>query len=172
MVAGIPRNNVSTDKDEWQTPPKLFKRLDDEFGIDLDVACTFENCLSRNHYGFTKADDALTKDWNRFMMDNGEDASVFFMNPPYGRGIVKDFVRKAYLETRRYGTAVCLVPFTGSGWFKDYCLHAEEIRIIGRVKYIGYDNEGNLIKNSPTFDSCIVVFTPGYHRPRLEVFEW
>ena len=172
MVAGIPRSNVSTDKDEWQTPPELFKVLDERYHIDLDVACTPENCLSRNHYGFTREENALTHDWNRFLMDNGEDASVFYMNPPYGRGIIKEFVRKAYLETRRCGIAVCLLPFVGSGWFKDYCLHAEEIQIIGRVKYIGKDLEGNAIRNSPTFDSCIVIFTPGYHEVKLSAFRW
>jgi phage N-6-adenine-methyltransferase len=172
MVAGVPRNNVSTAKSEWQTPPKLFKRLDDEFHFDLDIACTRENCLSRNHYGYTKGDDALKQDWNRFMMDNGEEASSFFGNPPYGRGVVEAFVRKAYLETRRVGTAVMLIPFNGSGWFKDYCLHAEEIRIIGRVNFVGYDLEGNLIENSPTFDSCIAIFTPGYHQVKLTAFKW
>jgi phage N-6-adenine-methyltransferase len=172
MVSGIPRNNVSTGKDEWCTPIELYNKLDEEFHFDLDAACTPENCLNRNHYGYGKEEDALKQDWSKFMMDNGEDASVFFLNPPYGRGLIREFVRKAYLESTLGATVVCLLPFSGAKWFTDYCLHAAEIRILGRVKYIGFAADGSLIKNSPTFDSCIVVFRPGYHEAKLSVFRW
>jgi hypothetical protein len=41
-------------------------------------------------------------------------------------------------------------------------MEAQEIRFIeGRVDYIGYDPEGNLIKQSPTFPSCVVIFDLG-----------
>lgn len=172
MVAGIPRSNVSTDKDEWQTPRALYDRLDREFHIDLDVACTRENCLSRNHYGYGKDENALVRRWTHFMMDNGEEASVFFMNPPYGRGIIEEFVVKALHESVLGATVICLLPFSGAKWFRKYCLLADEIRVIGRVKYIGRDNDGNLIKNSPTFDSCIVIFKPGKNRVRISEFKW
>jgi len=164
MVAGIPRNNVSNDKSEWRTPTWLFKKLDDEFHFDLDAAATNENALAPLY--FTKEDDALKQDW----YVKGQVEKIF-LNPPYGRDVVRSFVREAFWESRSGATVVCLIPFVGSGWFKTYCFRAKEIRIIGRVKYIGYDLEGNKIENSPTFDSCVAVFTPGFHYTRLEVFE-
>jgi phage N-6-adenine-methyltransferase len=172
MVAGIPRKNVSTDKSEWCTPLNLYEKLDAEFHFDLDAACTPENCLNRNHYGYGKGEDALKQDWSKFMMDNGEDASVFFLNPPYGRGVIEAFVKKAFWESRDGATVVCLLPFSGAKWFRTYCLLADEIRIIGRVKYIGFAADGTLIRNSPTYDSCVVIFRPGIHSAKLTVFEW
>jgi hypothetical protein len=38
-------------------------------------------------------------------------------------------------------------------------MKAQEIRFIkGRVRFVGYDEEGNQVKNSPTFSSCVVIF--------------
>jgi phage N-6-adenine-methyltransferase len=168
MVAGIPRNNVSTDKNEWCTPPELFKRLDEEFDFDLDAAATNENTLCT--YWFTKEMHTFDIDWSKHLL-HVPNISIF-LNPPYGRGVIEAFVRKAYIESTQGATVVCLLPFSGARWFRDYCLHADEIRILGRVKYIGHDNDGNLVKNSPTFDSCIVIFRPGYHEAKLTTFRW
>jgi len=40
-------------------------------------------------------------------------------------------------------------------------MKAAEIRFIkGRVRFVGYDEEGKQITNSPTFASCVVIFKP------------
>ncbi|MDD5348265.1 MAG: hypothetical protein PHT59_06610, partial [Candidatus Omnitrophica bacterium] len=54
----------------------------------------------------------------------------------------------------------------------NYAMKAAEIRFIkGRVRFVGYDAEGNQIKNSPTFSSCVVIFnrdnTGPYPWPRI-----
>jgi len=165
MVAGIPRNNVSTDKNEWCTPIDLYEKLDAEFHFDLDAAATAENALAPIY--ISKESNALIQDWCE---ESG--TGTIFLNPPYGRGVIKEFVRKAYLESTQGAVVVCLLPFSGSSWFTDYCLHAAEIRILGRVKYIGFAADGTLIKNSPTFDSCVVIFKPGYHEAKLSKFMW
>lgn len=155
----VRKDDIATAKDEWETPPELFKKLDTEFGIDLDAACTPINCKDRNHYGFTKSDNALSHDWVHYwMMDNGEFASTFYLNPPYSNGMLEKFMKKAYLESLKGAIVVCLVPFSGAGWFKRWCMKAYEIRIIGRVRFVGYKKDGTQIRNTPTFDSCIVVF--------------
>jgi hypothetical protein len=44
-------------------------------------------------------------------------------------------------------------------------MKADEIRFIkGRVKFIGYDEQGNSIRNSPTFSSCVVIFREMYKK--------
>jgi phage N-6-adenine-methyltransferase len=179
MVAGIPRNNVSTDKNEWCTPIDLYNKLDSEFHFTIDAACKNGNCLCP--YGFfhevfhegEPPKDALKLDWlNQHDVDGKLLKPNIFLNPPYGRGVIKEFVRKAYLESTQGAVVVCLLPFSGASWFTDYCLHAAEIRILGRVKYIGFAADGTLIKNSPTFDSCVVIFKPGYHEAKLSKFMW
>ena len=169
MVAGIPRNNVSNAKSEWCTPLYLYEKLDAEFHFDIDAACTAENCLCK--FGFAKEfQDALTIDWSN--PPDFKKNPTIFLNPPYGRGVIEAFTKKAFEASQKGATVVCLVPFSGAGWFRKYCLKAYEIRILGRVKYIGFAADGTLIRNSPTFDSCVVVFYPGEHQAKLVDFEW
>jgi len=163
MVAGNPRSTVSNDKSEWQTPPWLFKRLNDEFQFNLDAAATFENRLVNAF--FDKNSDALTKDW-------GGKGSTVFLNPPFGRGAVDAFAKKAFWESRDGAIVVCLFPFSGAKWFRTYCLLADEIRIIGRVKFIGKNLDGTLCTDRPSMqDICVVVFRPGVHVARLTTFD-
>lgn len=163
MVAGIPRTNVSNDKSEWCTPMNLYEKLDAEFHFDLDAAATFENRLTNAF--FDKESDALTKDW-------GGKGSSIFLNPPYGRGIIEAFVKKAFWESRAGATVVCLLPFSGAKWFRTYCLLADEIRIIGRVKFIGKNLDGTLCTDRPSMqDICVVVFRPGVHVAHLTTFD-
>ena len=74
------------------------------------------------------------------------------MNPPYGREIGK-WVKKAYEESRKGCTVVCLLPSrTDTRRFHDYIYGKAEIRFIkGRLKFGG-------CKNSAPFPSMIVVF--------------
>jgi len=156
-----PRNfdtTPTTPKDEMRTPPSLFKRLDDKFRFDLDVACTPYNCLSRNQYGYCVGDDALSKEWTRFLMDNGDDANSFFCNPPYSRGMIEKFLAKAYSESLKGAIVVLLLPGDiSTQWFHKYCFKAAEWIIIdGRVKF--NDINGNPSKGSPQFGSMCIVF--------------
>ena len=148
----------ATPKDEQRTPLSLYNRLDRRFNFELDAACTPENCLNRNHYGFSKADDALSHDWwGYWMMDNGEYASTFFCNPGYSRGVIDQFVRKSYIESLKGVTVVILLPVDTSTRWWDYCMLASEwIRIRGRVRF--NDENGNPSRGSPKFGSMVVVF--------------
>ena len=65
-----------SDKDDWETPKKLFCLLDNEFNFDLDPCCSKETAKCNLFY--TKEDDGLEKEWK----------GNVFMNPPYGRQIV------------------------------------------------------------------------------------
>ncbi len=69
-------------------------------------------------------------------------------------------MKKAYKESLKGAVVVCLVPVASdTRWWHDYVMHAQEIRFIrGRVKFIGYDEHGKQIQNSPTFSSCVVIF--------------
>ena len=79
-----------------------------------------------------------------------------FVNPPYGREIVK-WVEKSYLESQKENTlVVMLIPArTDTRWFHDFIYHKAEIRFIkGRLRF------GNSNNNAP-FPSMIVIFRKG-----------
>ncbi len=80
------------------------------------------------------------------------------MNPPYqkkqkGQPGIGDFIKKAYEESLKDCTVVCLLPArTDTIWWHDYCIKAKEIRFLkGRIKFIGG-------ASSATFPSAIVIF--------------
>jgi site-specific DNA-methyltransferase (adenine-specific) len=75
-------------------------------------------------------------------------------------------MKKAYEESLKGAVVVCLVPVASdTGWWHTYVMKADEIRFVkGRVKFIGYDEQGNPIRNSPTFSSCVVIFRDMYKK--------
>ena len=130
---------------EWTTPQTFYDRLNREFDFTLDPCCTAETAKCDTY--FTEADDGLSQSWAGHSV---------FMNPPYGRTI-KDWVRKAYEESRKPNTiVVALIPArTDTRYWHDYCMEASEIRFVkGRLKF----GESN---NSAPFPSAVVVFGSG-----------
>jgi phage N-6-adenine-methyltransferase len=136
--------------DTWTTPPKFFADINGEFGFTLDAAALKGSTLvPSNWYGPDHDDperrDALVRDWT-------EDANggPVWLNPPYGRGI-NAWVAKAYEESKKGTTVVCLVPArTDTNWWWDNCMHQEVRFIKGRLKF----GDG---KNSAPFPSALVV---------------
>ena len=130
----------SSKTDEWETPQDLFDELNREFGFALDVCALPEN--AKCDLFFTPKTDGLSQSWKGHMC---------WMNPPYGREIGK-WVKKAYEESQRGATVVCLLPArTDTRWFHEYCTKGEIRFIKGRLKFSG-------CKNSAPFPSMIVIF--------------
>lgn len=120
--------HFSSASNEWHTPGWLFKRLDDEFHFSLDAAATHENAKCPTH--FTQADDALKQDWSLVA-----DSRTVWLNPPYGR-LIDKFIRKAYDESLKGLTVVCLIPArVDTKWWHDCCAPSEVRFIKGRIKF-------------------------------------
>lgn len=137
----INKGLFSSKKPDWETPHEFFKKVDEEFGFDIDVCSDGRNNKVENY--FTPSDDALTKDWH----------GTCWMNPPYGREI-KRWVEKAYKESVKNGsTIVCLLPArTDTRWFHDWVYGKAEIRFIkGRLKFVG-------AANSAPFPSMLAIY--------------
>lgn len=139
----------SSKTDLWATPQSFFDELNAEFNFDLDPCSTNENAKCPLH--FTKKDNGLAQEWA---------PHTVFMNPPYGREII-DWMRKAYEESLKGATVVCLVPArTDTRWFHDYVYGKAEIRFVrGRLKF------GDA-KDSAPFPSMVVIYRPSDRPPR------
>ena len=126
----------------WQTPQVLFDRLNEEFNFDIDVAASESNAKCNRF--FTEKENALLKEWN----------GTCWCNPPYGKKI-PFFIRKAYEESNKGNTIVCLIPArTDTRYWHDYVMFADEVRLVkSRIKF-----DGGTTKNSAPFPSAIVVF--------------
>lgn len=136
--------HFSSQTDDWATPQNFFDKLDEEFNFTLDPCASPTNAKCSKY--FTSEDNGLVQSW---------EGETVFMNPPYGR-VIKDWVRKAYEESKKGSTVVCLLPArTDTRWFHDYIYGKSEIRFIkGRLKFGG-------AKNSAPFPSMVVVFRGG-----------
>ena len=132
--------HYSTEKDTWETPPDLFAALDATFNFTLDP-CAEANTAKCTKF-FTKEDDGLNQSWQ------GERV---FMNPPYGREIIK-WIKKAYYEAKKGSLIVCLLPArTDTKWFHEYCIDGEIRFIKGRLRFSG-------CKDNAPFPNMIVMF--------------
>lgn len=134
--------HFSSKSNEWYTPQYLFDELNEKYQFTLDPCASHENAKCDKY--FTIEDDGLTKDWSK---------DIVFMNPPYGRNI-KHWIKKAYEESVKGATVVCLIPArTDTTYWHDYIFNnAYNIKFLkGRIKFGG-------AVNSAPFPSAIVVF--------------
>lgn len=132
----------SSRSEEWETPQYVYDYLNGIFRFDIDVCASGHNAKHKSY--FSKEDDALQQDWG---------AKSCFMNPPYGRKIIK-FMEKAYAESRKNAKVVVLITArTDTEWFHKYASKAEMIWFIrGRISF-GSTGEGRA-----PFPSCIIIF--------------
>lgn len=130
-------------KDKYETPPPLFKKLDDEFHFTLDPCCELHTAKCKKFY--TLEDDGLSKDWQ------GE---TVFCNPPYSNGNIDKWMEKCYKESLKPNTIiVALVAVsTSANWFHNWVLNKAELRFVERrVRFVG-------APYTATFSSVVVIF--------------
>ena len=145
--------HFSSETDHWATPQDFFDRLNDEFSFTLDPCSDGTN--NKCDLFYTKECDGLSQKWA---------PHTVFMNPPYGRAIA-DWIRKAYEESEKGATVVCLIPArTDTRYWHEYVMKSEEIRLVkGRLKF----GDG---KNSAPFPSAVVIFRNNTeYKPKLAV---
>jgi site-specific DNA-methyltransferase (adenine-specific) len=139
-------------KDTWQTPDYVFNWLDNIFNFDLDAACNTTNCKCRSGFHHDNGWNALDEEWS-FAYDN------VWLNPPYSRGNLPLFMKKAYEESLEGCTVVCLVPLDMTAWVRDWVIGKAEVWIPDeRINFINPDT--NLPGKSPSKGNMIVIYGP------------
>jgi phage N-6-adenine-methyltransferase len=134
--------------DLWETPAWLFQKLNEEFRFTLDVCALPENAKCERF--FSPDDDGLKQTWD----------GVCWMNPPYGREIEK-WMEKAFNESERGVTVVCLVPARpDTEWWHKFALRGEIRFLRGRLKF------GKATSGAP-FPSAIIIFRQKWWERRV-----
>lgn len=133
----------SSATDQWATPQAFFNEWDALFHFTLDVCGDAQNAKCKRY--FDAETNGLAQDWS---------LDVCWMNPPYGREIAR-WVKKAYEESCKGATVVCLLPArTDTAWWHDYVLPFAKVTFIrGRLKF------GDSTNSAP-FPSAVAVFYP------------
>jgi len=130
----------SEGRNEWYTPEEHLSAVRDVLGgIDLDPASSeaAQRRVQALRY-FTKDNDGLKQEWH----------GRVFLNPPYSRREIGQFVSKMVQEWQagRVSAAVMLTHrFTDTRWFHEAAGACSAICFTtGRVRFI--DAEGNLAR--------------------------
>ena len=144
--------HTSSKSSEWETPKDFFEKYHAVYGFDIDVCATDENALCDRYW--TKSQNCLNKDWGGL---------TCWMNPPYGREIGL-FMEKAYKESLKGATVVCLVPSrTDTAWWHEYAMKGKIEFVRGRLKFINrtfpsWRPDGNFKISPAGFPTAVVVF--------------
>jgi phage N-6-adenine-methyltransferase len=110
---------------DWGTPHELFDKLDNEFHFTLDVCASYWNTKVKKY--FSENEDGLKKNWYK---------NICWMNPPYGK-VLNDWMKKAYEESQKGATVVCLVPAaTDTNWWHEYAMKGEIRYLRGRPRFL------------------------------------
>lgn len=132
----------SSKRHDWETPQSLFDSLNKVYDFEIDVCATENNAKVPTY--FSPEMDGLAQTWA---------PRVCWMNPPYGREI-GDWMEKAFDESLKGATVVCLVPSrTDTKWWHDYAMQGKVEFIKGRLKFVGAEH-------CAPFPSALVVFEP------------
>ena len=133
-------------KDEWGTPPKIFKKLNKEFAFTLDAAASEDHHLCDKYY--TKQNSGLLQSWNNERV---------FVNPPYSDQQIAAWVKKAFSERNKAEVIVMLIPVrTDRKYFHRYILNRTEIRFVKeRIRFtpLAGQNAG-----CPSFPNMLVIW--------------
>jgi phage N-6-adenine-methyltransferase len=135
--------------DLWATPQYIFDWLNSEFNFLLDAACNLDNAKCVFGCCHDRDQDGLTMDWASY--------GRVWLNPPYSKPY--PWVKKAYEESLKGGTVVCLLPADiSTKWFHEWVIGKAEIRFIqGRINF---DNPTPGKYSAPKFGSMIAVYGP------------
>jgi len=143
---------------DWQTPWIFIEAVQKKFNVKIELDVCADEISAKAPHFFSLKENAFTKSW---------DASVCWMNPPYGKALPKwlEFARDQ--QIRHKNLILCLVPArTDTKWF-------HEIAVDGRVYFlkgsIKFEHPLKQHSTSPAFPSMLVVFG----KPKgFEVWDW
>ncbi len=144
--------HFSRDRADWETPAEFFAKQNARWHFTLDVCASPWNTKCERF--FTELDDGLLQRWT----------GRCWMNPPYGREIVK-WVQKAAVESRVPGTVVvALLPArTDTRWWGDWVAPYARVTFIrGRLKFVG-------ATSGAPFPSALVVYPKRTRMPQLQL---
>lgn len=153
----IDKQVMSSDRDNWETPQWLFNRLNIIFKFQLDCASSQTNTKCLNY--ITKEQNALSSDWLDLAFNGRISLSIYptvFLNPPYGKFLPLQFLRKVKKEyDKGLDIVVLTAARTDTKFFKIIWDNAWKVLFFhGRLKF---ELDGQTLDTAP-FPSAIAFF--------------
>lgn len=158
--------NGHSGNDELRTPGYLWDWLNRRFRFDYDAAASHENHRSGS---YSTIDGSFVETPSGHTQISPADGLMFswghrrvFVNPPYSRPLLGQFIEKAIAERDKAEIIVMLVKCdTSTENYRLLAAHAH-IEYLGRVRY---ESETGKLLPAATFASCIAILRPTEPRP-------
>ena len=136
--------DVISGDDEWYTPPEIVDRARQCMGgIDLDPASNAwaqEWIAAERH--FAEDDDGLEQEWT----------GRVWMNPPYSRGLIGQFVEKLVSSSGITQAVVITGPYFDTGYGQSLLTASNMVCLVaGRIKFLKRSGA----RDSPPFASML-----------------
>jgi len=155
-------------KEFYETDPEFYDCCNAEFHFGLDAAADKNNAKCKAF--ISKEQDAIGVDWLEKCPATMLGKSIW-LNPPYSRGLINEFLRKCLDASQRGATVVVLLhTCTDTKYWQDYVWDkAAEVRHIrGRLRF-WFDKTGN----TSDLPHSLVVYRPFYKGPTLQTsWDW
>lgn len=89
--------------DDYETPPWLFKAMNERFNFAADMACDSTNCKVKGSPLFDKNESGLYEDWRQWK-------GTKYLFPPFSKPYFSKYLQKARDEWERGEESLVLVP--------------------------------------------------------------
>jgi phage N-6-adenine-methyltransferase len=133
-------NEEPTKRIDWETPQHVFDYWNRRFQFGTDVCANRQNAKCKRY--FSPRQNGLRQEWS----------GPCWMNPPYGRGMIGPWVKKAYLSAMSGdATVVCLLPNRSDNPWWEMVTAGEIFFVQGRLRFVG-------APSGAKFPSIICVF--------------
>lgn len=128
MTAGRRVNTHSTD---WCTPPEIIEPIRQFLGVIHLDTCSNRHSLVRARVKYALPQDGLRLPWGH---------ETIFVNPPYGRGMIRDWLEKCTSAARCGSEVIALIPVATNTrhWQQNVFLNASSICFlkVPRLKFL------------------------------------
>lgn len=159
---------VGGGKEFYETDPEFYDCCNHEFHFGLDAAADKNNTKCNTY--ISKSEDAISVNWVKKCKITKIGISIW-LNPPYSRGLVNEFLRKCWEASQDGATVVALLhTCTDTKYWQEYVWDkAAEVRHVrGRLRF-WLDNEGN----TSDLPHSLVIYRPYYNGPTFQTsWDW
>lgn len=158
-------NTKPSKKDQWATPPEIFKQIQELVNIPLvlDVCASSNNAKTKCY--LSEEDDSLNKDWKSIVSRECQFADTpvigAYVNPPYSNPW--DWCKKAASEAEKGLIVVGLLNDDRSTrWYQEWIEGVASVCFVPTKRISFLNDDGEIIKGNNR-GQVIPLWTPWYY---------
>ena len=135
---------LTSNKKDWCTPENILNLVRQLGTIVLDPCSNKNSIVSATIELMQPKHDGLACSWNALQVAGSVGRPIVYVNPPYGKGVIEQWIDKICYEAMAWLSIVALLPARpDTKWFNKLWASSKLTSICfwkGRIKFIGADS--------------------------------